>query len=374
VTPSTLAAAVGCTPARAELYAPFIDEACQVFQITTPARLAAWLAQIGHESGSFQYTEELASGEAYEGRANLGNTEPGDGPRYRGHGLIQTTGRFNHRATTNGLRAYGCPDFEAEPDKLSEPRWAALSAGWYWQSHGCNALADEGDFERITRVINGGMNGYEDRKRRWEKAKAALGAAPATQVPTTSENAPTAQPTQPKGGLMPFLIPALTAIMQAIPTLAAKWGGDASAVATRNIALATTVVDTVKTAIGAVNEQQLVEKLATEPQAVQQAADAVQEIWWQIDGSGIPAAREADTKFAASGAQVWRSPSFLFTVMMMPLIYFIVGGVLGMWGKLALSEAVVGNILTGLITAIAFGGSGYYYGAMTSSNKTGATR
>jgi hypothetical protein len=173
---------------------------------------------------------------------------------------------------------------------------------------------------------------------------------------------------------MPFLIPALTAIMQAIPTLAAKWGGDASAVATRNIALATTVVDTVKTAIGAVNEQQLVEKLATEPQAVQQAADAVQEIWWQIDGSGIPAAREADTKFATSGAQVWRSPSFLFTLMMMPLIYMIVGAVVGLYGNLALSEAVVGNILTGLITAIAFGGAGYYYGAMTSSNKTGATR
>jgi hypothetical protein len=169
---------------------------------------------------------------------------------------------------------------------------------------------------------------------------------------------------------MPFLIPALSAIMQAIPMLSAKWGGDASAVATRNVALATTVVDVVKAATGAINEQQVVEKLASDPQAVKQAYDAVQNIWWQIDASGIGAAREADLKFVASGVPVWHSPSFLFTVMMWPFMAAIIGAVIGLWGSLKLSESLTGNLLTGIITAILFGGAGYYYGAMTSQNKT----
>ena len=168
---------------------------------------------------------------------------------------------------------------------------------------------------------------------------------------------------------MPFLIPALSAIMQAIPMLSAKWGGDVSAVATRNVAIAQTVVQTVKEAEGASNEQDLAEKLASNPQAVQLAHDAVQAIWWQIDTSGIEAAREADVKFATSGAPVWRSPSFLATILMLPLVYLLVGAIVGLWGHLELSPEVTASIITGIVTLIIGGASGYYWGSTTKSNQ-----
>ena len=167
---------------------------------------------------------------------------------------------------------------------------------------------------------------------------------------------------------MPFLLPALSAIMQAIPTLAAKWGGDASAVATRNVALATTVVGAVKDAVGAVNEQDLVEKLAASPQAVQQAHDAVQQIWWQIDSSGVGAAQAADAKFVATGAPVWQSPSFLAMCLLLPLVYILVGAIVGLWGKLALSSEVTASIITGIVTLIVGGATGYYWGSTTKAN------
>jgi putative chitinase len=369
VTPATLAAAIGCTAARAELFAPYIDEACALFQINTDPRLAAFLAQVGHESGSLVYTVEIASGEAYEGRADLGNTQPGDGKRYRGHGLIQTTGRFNHKAVTNGLHAYGCPDFEAEPERLSEPRWAALSAGWFWQNHGCNQLADVGNFEAITKRINGGLNGQADRLRRWEKAKAVLIFAEATPAPVPETNAPAAQP----GGSMPIpliLGALLPSLIDAIPKLASIFK-PGSVVAERNVKAAELVFDIARTASGAVNAQEAVEKIQADPAVAATVAKAVEDRWYELTeaGGGIVAAREADAKFVASGLPVWRSPSFLFTLLMWPIIVSIVGALIGLWGTLKLSESLTGNMLTGIITAILFGGAGYYYGAMTSANK-----
>ena len=175
-----LVAAVGCTQALGERFAAPITDACRLYNISTSKRLAAFLAQIGHESGSFRYTAEVwgptAAQSTYEGRANLGNTELGDGYRFRGRGLIQTTGRANHRTLTQRLRARGidCPDFEQEPERLEEPWWAALSAADYWDMRGLNALADADDFIGITKKINGGTNGLADRQARWEKAKTAL--------------------------------------------------------------------------------------------------------------------------------------------------------------------------------------------------------
>ncbi|MCF1502214.1 peptidoglycan-binding protein [Afifella sp. H1R] len=136
------------------------------FDLAQSHRLAQFLAQIAHESARFRTTTEYASGAAYEGREDLGNTEKGDGVRFKGHGLIQTTGRYNHRKQTAWLRANGfpsCPDFEVEPDKASDFPWALLGAVWYWQSRDLSAYADRGDIEMITRRINGGLNGYQDR-------------------------------------------------------------------------------------------------------------------------------------------------------------------------------------------------------------------
>ena len=162
LTPDLLVAAVGCSRAAAVRFAPYLEAGCQHYAINTEPRLAAFLAQIGHESGSFAYVREIASGEAYEGRRDLGNTHQGDGVRFAGKGLIQLTGRANYRDMTRWLGWSDCPDFEAHPDELAAPRWAALSACAYWASRDLNALADAGDFEGITRKINGGLNGHAE--------------------------------------------------------------------------------------------------------------------------------------------------------------------------------------------------------------------
>lgn len=151
-----------------------------IFAIDSPQRIAAFLAQIAHESGRLVYVRELwgptPAQLRYEGRADLGNTQTGDGFRYRGRGLIQTTGRANYAATRDGLVQFVplVPDFEATPEMLEAPKWAALSAGWFWYAHGLNDLADGDQFMTITRRINGGTNGYADRVALWDGAKAVL--------------------------------------------------------------------------------------------------------------------------------------------------------------------------------------------------------
>ena len=179
-------AVLHCSREHAELFAPHLDEACYLYGINTPARLAAFLAQVGHESGSLVYVREVwgptPAQQRYEGRADLGNYVEGDGAKYRGRGLIQTTGRANYRALRDRMRmrfGFGVvPDFETYPKALEQPRWAALSAGDYWDHHKLNVLADAGShdsFVTMTRRINGGVNGLGDRLLRWDHAKRALG-------------------------------------------------------------------------------------------------------------------------------------------------------------------------------------------------------
>ena len=140
------------------------------YEINTPRRVAAFLAQLAHESGSLKYVRELASGEAYEGREDLGNTEPGDGKKFLGRGLLQITGRSNYEAVGHALHF----DFINNPEALEKPGAAAMSAGWFWYLKDLNRLADIDAFEKITRRINGGLNGYEDRLKHWERCKQAL--------------------------------------------------------------------------------------------------------------------------------------------------------------------------------------------------------
>jgi putative chitinase len=181
VTPEVLAACTGARIDRASRFAPYLSVGMALYGIDTPQRQAAFLAQIGHESAGLKYVSEVwgptRAQERYEGREDLGNTHPGDGSRFRGHGLIQTTGRANHAKVRDRLRErfHDVPDFEAEPEALMDTQWAALSACDYWDMRNLNELADAGDFETLTRRINGGLNGYEDRCDRWEFAKRALG-------------------------------------------------------------------------------------------------------------------------------------------------------------------------------------------------------
>ncbi|MBH9322969.1 glycoside hydrolase family 19 protein [Pseudomonas aeruginosa] len=191
---------------RAGFFVPALNVAMERFGITSPVRVAAFVAQVGHESSQLTRLMEnlnysarglaatwpsrylgadgppnaLAQGlarnpqaianNAYASRNGNGDEASGDGWRYRGRGLLQITGRSNYRAVGAGL---GQP-LEAEPDLLEQPEWAALSAAWWWASHGLNELADRGEFAAITRRINGGLIGQAERMALWERAKRVL--------------------------------------------------------------------------------------------------------------------------------------------------------------------------------------------------------
>ena len=144
-------------------HADLLDDA----DITPGLRRQHFLAQIAHESDGFRVTREYASGRAYEGRLDLGNTEVGDGMRYRGRGLIQLTGRANYQAFDD---AYGAISVE-QPEILEEFPFALETAVWFWTRRGLNAYADADDLIRITRRINGGQNGIESRRVYLNKAK-----------------------------------------------------------------------------------------------------------------------------------------------------------------------------------------------------------
>jgi predicted chitinase len=153
--------AAGVSAATAKREAPLAEAAMLEFDITTRPRAAAFLAQVLHESGGLRYFEEIASGAAYEGRRDLGNTQPGDGRRFKGRGPIQLTGRANYAWASKALDI----DLIANPQRAAEHEIGWRIAGLYWKSRGLNELADQGDFQQITRRINGGYNGDTDRRR-----------------------------------------------------------------------------------------------------------------------------------------------------------------------------------------------------------------
>lgn len=156
---------------RMALFLEALNDAMTEFGISENVqRETAFIAQLAHESGGFHYVKEIASGAAYEGRADLGNTETGDGVRFKGRGLIQITGRSNYGKCGEALGV----DLLANPEQLEQPDLACRSAAWFWQARGLNELADKGNFMRITKRINGGTNGYADRVAYWERAKDVL--------------------------------------------------------------------------------------------------------------------------------------------------------------------------------------------------------
>lgn len=158
-------------PMRASCFLAPINATLVEFGIDTAKRAAAFLAQIAHESGQLVYTKELASGAAYEGRHDLGNTQPGDGVRFKGRGLIQVTGRANMVKLAADLKI----DCVNHPELLEEPSGASRSAGWFWRSKNLSQFADSDDFVKLTERINGGHNGLAERQAFWATAKRVLG-------------------------------------------------------------------------------------------------------------------------------------------------------------------------------------------------------
>lgn len=171
---------LGASQANADRVCEHLSNACIHYQITTPQRCAAFLAQLFHESGRLRYLREIwgptDAQVRYEGRASLGNVVKGDGKRFMGRGLIQVTGRTNYARMRDYLRQSmpNVPDFEDHPEVLEEPLWAAYSAAAFWHAKGLNLLADAKDFNAITRRINGGQNGQADRLALWAAAKKVL--------------------------------------------------------------------------------------------------------------------------------------------------------------------------------------------------------
>lgn len=160
--------------AKAGVFAPALNTAMQRYQIVGTKRVAAFIAQIGHESGQLRWVREIwgptDAQRGYEGRKDLGNTVPGDGRKYCGRGLIQITGRANYAACGEAMGL----DLISHPELLELPQHAAMSAAWFWKQKGLNDLADRDQFNTITRRINGGLNGLDDRLALWEKAREVL--------------------------------------------------------------------------------------------------------------------------------------------------------------------------------------------------------
>ncbi len=156
--------------AKAEQYLPHINRAMAEAGINTKQRQAAFLAQLAHESGQLRYMEEIASGAAYEGRRDLGNTQPGDGTRFKGRGPIQLTGRANYQAAGRDLGI----DLVNNPQRAADPDVGFRVAAWYWNSRGLNQFADQGNFREVTRRINGGYNGLADRQAYYQRALSVL--------------------------------------------------------------------------------------------------------------------------------------------------------------------------------------------------------
>lgn len=156
--------------ARVDIFLEPLNKTMDRYQINTRLRIAAFLAQVGHESGQLKYVKELASGSAYEGRADLGNVNLGDGIRYKGRGLIQITGRANYAQIEKELVI----DCVNKPELLESPDNATLTAGWFWNSRMLNDLADKQDFIKITKKINGGVNGLQDRQEIYDRALKVL--------------------------------------------------------------------------------------------------------------------------------------------------------------------------------------------------------
>lgn len=172
MTPEQLRRIMPSAGSRADVFAMPLANAMAEFDIDTPRRQAAFLAQIAHESGQLRWVRELASGNAYEGRIDLGNNVLGDGPRYKGRGLLQITGRANYRECGKALNL----DLIAYPELLEEPVNACRSAAWFWRTRDLNPLADANRFAALTKRINGGYNGLDERLQYWIDARGVLNA------------------------------------------------------------------------------------------------------------------------------------------------------------------------------------------------------
>lgn len=168
---------LGAKSGRNSKFLPALNDLFEKSGINSVNRIAGFLSQIGVESGEFLYVKELGA-DSYFSKyepgtsigKNLGNTQKGDGARYKGRGLIQVTGRANYAACGKALGI----DLINNPELLEQPKYAVDSAGWYWDTRNINAACDADDIVKITKLVNGGTNHLAERTNYYKKAKSVL--------------------------------------------------------------------------------------------------------------------------------------------------------------------------------------------------------
>lgn len=353
ITIELLAKALPHAGKRAELFAGPLEQARRQWVGDDPAHVAMWLAQIAHESGSLRYVEEIASGEAYEGRTDLGNNVKGDGVRYKGRGLMQVTGRRNYAKCGEALGV----DLIGRPELLEAPTYAAASAGWVWHTFGCAALMSGTDpVFAVTRRINGGTNGLADRRKHYDwilpivKA-AAMSPEPVVEIEVTGEQeaAPAPQPIKPaarpiikpRGDMAPLVVAALTTLLQTAPTLIRAFSssarGEKNAQTVEAVAKAISenpkslelVSEITKQATGTESVVQAAELAAQDPTVGMKIDRVVQERWYELTeagGGGISGAREFALKAAATNPEAW---SVIKVVTYFALSFLVLANVIG---------------------------------------------
>ena len=364
------------TPARIANFIGPLNATMDEFGISTPKRQAAFLAQLAHESGSLRYVEEIASGAAYDNRADLGNTRPDaialaelaettPGRYYKGRGLIQITGYDNYLACSRALLRDD--SLTKNPAMLERADLACRSAGWYWDSRRLNDYADAGQFETITRKINGGLNGQADRLAHYQRALSVLegGDSASTESATFPESSTGDQ------NVAPFVAAAIPSLIQAAPALIRIFGSGEQT--EKNAKAAEVAVEIAKAVTEKPTAEGAVAAMQADPELATTYAKAVAAQWYELageaGGGGIAGAREADIRVVEKFGGFWRSPSFAALALLLPLAYMIVGSVAGLWGYSAWSDDVRAAISTAVVSLIIGGAAGYYWGAATGSRK-----
>ena len=361
------------TPARIANFIGPLNDTMNEFAITTPARQAAFLAQLAHESGSLRYVQEIASGAAYDNRADLGNNRPEaialakaagttPGKYYKGRGLIQITGYTNYLACS---RALCCDDsLVSNPAALERADLACRSAGWYWDSRRLNAFADAGQFETITRKINGGLNGQADRLAHYQRALSVLEGGDS--APTESGPFPE-QPAQGETVVAPFIAAAIPSLIQAAPALIRLFGN--SEQAEKNAKAAEVAVEIAKAVTETPTAEGAVAAMQADPELANTYARAVAAQWYELageaGGGGIAGARQADQAAMQQG-KPWLSPALWVAVLILPLVYMVVAAV--MFGE-GWTNDIRAMVVSSIISLVLGSITGFFLGTSYGSQQ-----
>ena len=361
------------TPARIANFIGHLNATMDEFGITTPKRQAAFLAQLAHESGSLRYVEEIASGSAYDNRPDLGNNRANaialaelagttPGRYYKGRGLIQVTGFDNYLACS--LALLRDDSLTKNPDMLERADLACRSAGWYWDSRGLNYYADAGQFETITRKINGGLNGQADRLAHYQRALTVLEGGDS--APTESGPFPE-QPVQGETVVAPFIAAAIPSLIQAAPALIRLFGN--SEQAEKNARAAEVAVEIAKAVTEKPTAEGAVAAMQADPELATTYAKAVAAQWYELageaGGGGIAGARQADQAAMQQGKPLL-SPALWVAMMILPLVYMVSGAVLfGADWTMEIKAMVVSSIISLVLGSV----TGFFLGTSYGSQQ-----